>query len=208
MHRGRPVIDHSVAHLAASGVDTVVLVTRRGKEQLLDYLRATWPAITFVAVRQAGPFGALTDALRCAAPLLGGHEVKLLFPDTFLQPNPFLAVSPAAARFGPTIDATPGPATVEQLAGNVEILLLCHDAGERWPHFGVVDLPGRRVVEKPDHHLGSTWCWGAAWWTASFTERLLGSSTITDAINAARWHAECPILQYEDIGLAPGLAGP
>jgi UTP-glucose-1-phosphate uridylyltransferase len=201
VHRGRPVIDHSVAHLAASGVDTVVLVTRRGKEQLLDYLRATWPAITFVAVRQSGPFGALTDALRCAAPLLGGHEVKLLFPDTFLQPNPFLAMAP-------TIGAPPGPVSVEQLAGDVEILLLCHDAGERWRHFGVVDVARRRVVEKPDHHLGSTWCWGAAWWTASFTERLVQFPTITDAINAAAWHAECPIQQYEDIGLPPGLAPP
>ena len=91
-----------------------------------------------------------------------------------------------------------------------EVHLLCHDAaaGERWRHFGVVDVAARRVVEKPATPLGSTWCWGAAWWTAAFTDRLAAAPTITDAINEAPWIASCPIERYEDIGLHPGLTVP
>ncbi|MCC6438259.1 MAG: NTP transferase domain-containing protein [Acidimicrobiales bacterium] len=188
VHRGRPVIDHSVEHLVGAGVEALVVVSRPGKEALVQHLRATWPTVCIEVVQQHGPIGALSDALRCAAPALAGCEVQLLFPDTYLDPNPFLADS-GPARHG------------------AELELLCHDAAaeERWRHFGVVDLARRRVVEKPSEHLGSTWCWGAAWWTPAFTERLRRAATITDAINEAAWRASCPIERYEDIGLRPGL---
>ena len=58
-------------------------------------------------------------------------------------------------------------------------------AGERWRHFGVVDVAGRRVVEKPTEPLGSTWCWGAAWWTAAFTDRLRTENGLLRAIGTS-----------------------
>lgn len=197
VHRGRAVIDHSVAHLVAAGCDTIVVVTRAGKEAVLDHLVATWPSVRFVEVRQPEPIGALIDALRAAAPALAGHDVRLLFPDTFLAPSPF---------GGDGTEATVHTAR----HADTELLLLCHDAAadERWRNFGVVDVVAGRVVEKPTEPLGSTWCWGAAWWTPRFTERLHGAATLTDAINDARWEAAHTIERYEDIGLAPGLARP
>ncbi|MEZ5233891.1 MAG: NTP transferase domain-containing protein [Acidimicrobiales bacterium] len=191
VHRSRPVIDHSIAHVVEAGAEALVLVSRPGKEAVEDHVRRSWPRLTLEVVHQWGPIGALSDALRAAAPALGRHDVWLLFPDTYVQPNPFLGAD--------------GPG-----AAAAEVHLLCHDAaaGERWRHFGVVDVAARRVVEKPATPLGSTWCWGAAWWTAAFTDRLAAAPTITDAINEAPWIASCPIERYEDIGLRPGLTVP
>ena len=197
IHRGRPVIDHSVAHLRDAGVDTIVVVTRPGKESVLTHLRAQWPSITFPEVRQPEPIGALIDALRAAMPVISGQDVYLLFPDTYLSP-----------RMGPQPHAPPPGGAAP--ADTVELHLFCHDAaaGQAWRNFGVVDLATRRVVEKPMEPVGSTWCWGAAFWRPAFTDRLAGAATLTDAINAATWQAHLTIDRYEDVGLAPGLARP
>lgn len=183
VHEGRPVIDWSVEHLLGAGVDRLVLVLRPGKEAVADHLAATWPAVEVVVVVQDGAIGNLVDALRAAAPAIAEDEVFLLFPDTKLSPNPFV------------------------WRGTTELTLLCHDAGDRWPHFGVVDPVRRRVVEKPASFVG-TICWGAAVWQPSFTARLATAATLTDAINAADWRHAVTIAAYHDIGLAHPASGP
>ena len=178
IHRDKPVIDHSVAHLVGVGVQRVVVVTRPGKEAVLAHLRATWPALRFDEVTQDGEIGNLIDALRAAIVALESDDVYLLFPDTYIAPDPFSFRS----------------------ADN-ELTLLCHDAGDRWANFGVVDPVSRRVVEKPAMKPTSTLCWGAAIWTERFTRRLATAGTLTDAINDADWCYAQTIDSYEDIGL-------
>jgi hypothetical protein len=187
---GRPVIDHSVAHLVDAGVADIVVVTRPGKEVLVDHLRSAWPSLHWEFVVQPEPIGRLIDALRVAAPALAGAVVHLLFPDTCVAPNPF-----RAPLGGGAVDA--------------ELVLLCHDAadGERWRHFGVVDPVRRRVVEKPTEPLGSTLCWGAAVWQPTFTGRLAEAADLTEAINRAAWRHALAIDCYADVGLGPLPAG-
>lgn len=179
VHDGRPVIDWSVQHLVDTGVERLVVVIRAGKEAVADHLRATWPDLDLVLAHQLGPIGNLVDALRTAAPLVEHDQVHLLFPDTRLEPNPFTYRSEA------------------------ELTLLCHDAGDRWRHFGVVDTKAREVVEKPTEFRGSL-CWGAAVWQPSFTARLAGATTLTEAINDAAWEHAVTIDRYVDIGVPPG----
>ena len=179
VHRGRPVIDHSVAHLVQAGVERLVVVSRPDKQEVVDHLVRAWPGLDLVVVDQPEPIGNLLDALVASVAALAGHEVLLLFPDTYLEPNPF------------TFD------------GGTELTLLCHDAGDKWDRFGVVDPVARRVVEKPATDRGHRLCWGAAAWRPEFTERLRGVTTLTDAINQADWRHAQTIALYEDIGLGP-----
>ena len=123
VHDGRPVIDWSVEHLVDAGIERLVVVIAAGKEAVADHLAANWPDLDLVVAHQVGPIGNLLDALRAAAPLVPDDEVHLLFPDTRLSPNPFTFRSER------------------------ELTLLCHDAGERWRHFGVVAADARLVVE-------------------------------------------------------------
>lgn len=179
VHRGRPVIDHSVAHLVEAGVEALVVVTRPGKEAVLNHLSVAWPGIEFVVVDQPPPIGNLLDALGVAAPVLGGHDVLLAFPDTYLEPNPF------------------------SFDGGTELSLLCHHSDDRWNQFGVVDPVRRVVVEKPSVDPGHRLCWGAARWRPRFTDRLGTVETLTEAINQADWRHAHTIRLYEDIGLGP-----
>jgi hypothetical protein len=185
VHRGRPIIDWSVQHLVDAGVERVVVVIRPGKEAVAEHLRLTWPHLEVLEVVQTPPIGNLVDALAAAARagVLDGHDVHLLFPDTYYEPNPF------------TFRSTR------------ELTLLCHDAGERWAHFGVVDPAARLVVEKSSRFRG-TICWGAAVWAPTFTRRLTGAASLTQAINGADWEHRVTIERYEDIGLAPVPAAP
>ncbi len=177
VHDGRPVIDWSVDHLVHNRVERLVVVIRAGKEAVVQHLATAWPDLEVVVVHQHGQIGNLLDALRAAAPLVEHDEVHLLFPDTRLTPNPFTFRSER------------------------ELTLLCHDAGDRWRHFGVVDATSRRVIEKPTRFQGSI-CWGAAVWQPPFTARLAAATTLTEAINAADWEHALTIDRYVDIGLA------
>jgi len=179
-HRGRPVIDWSVRHLVDAGVTSLVVVIRPGKEAVVDHLERVWPRLDLVTVMQHGAIGNLVDALSAAATAgaLHGHDVHLLFPDTYVEPNPFTFRS------------------------DRELTLLCHDAGERWPYYGVVDPITRLVVEKPRRYHGSV-CWGAAVWAPSFTPRLVGAASLTQVINQVDWEHRVTIERYEDIGLPP-----
>ena len=61
------------------------------------------------------------------------------------------------------------------------------------------------VEEKPARYRG-TICWGAAVWAPSFTARLAGAASLTEAINRAEWEHRVTIDHYEDIGLE-GVGG-
>ena len=171
------MIDHSVGHLVQAGVDRLVVVSRPDKREVVHHLADAWPDMDLVVVDQPEPIGNLLDALKASLAALAGHEVLLLFPDTYLEPNPF------------TFD------------GGTELTLLCHDAGDKWNQFGVVDPLLRRVIEKPATDPGHRLCWGAAAWRPEFTERLSGVTALTDAINQANWRHALTIGLYEDIGL-------
>ena len=188
--RGRPVIDFSIDHLLEAGVDRLVIVIRGGKEAIVDHVQRRRPPVPVDWVFQEGAIGNLVDALRCARPALGDDDVLLLFPDTVLSPNPFL--SPPLAHL--LAADTQGP----------ELVLLCHDAGDRWRDFGVVDPVTRSVIEKPTTFVGSM-CWGAARWSPSFNDRLIGAATLTEAINQAKWEHLLCIERYRDIGLGSAM---
>ena len=175
----RPVIDHSVEHLVAVGVERVVVVVRPGKEAIGRHLDRSHPQIRFDYVEQAGPIGNLHDAVVAAADAIRGCEVYFLMPDTVIEPNPF-----STERSG-------------------EVTLLCFRAeGETWRNYGVVADDGRGIVEKPTADVGSV-CWGALRWGPEFTERLGDHHDLTGAMNAADWQHRITIDTYVDIGV-PG----
>ncbi len=110
----KPLIQYAVEEALASGIETVVLVTARGKTALEDHfdldgdldrtlaaadkpeLRAAVAAATLsagalVAVRQQAPLG-LGHAVRCARHIVGNRPFAVLLPDDLvLSATPCLA---------------------------------------------------------------------------------------------------------------------
>ena len=181
---GKPVIEYSVDHLERAGVQRIVVVIREGKEAIRDHLDATYPELEFSYVYQSGDIGNLLDALKVAGEAVAGHRVYFLMPDTVITPNPF-----------------PDPT-------GAEVTMLCFEApDDSWRHFGVVSDQHGRVIDKPSEFVGSV-CWGALMWEPRFTERLLGHSNLTEALNEASWDHAVTIDRYNDIGLGRSASEP
>lgn len=185
LHDGRPVIDWSVAHLAAAEVDRIVVVIREGKEAIAEHLIKTFPAVHFEFVLQDGDIGNLLDALKVAAPRVRDARVLFCFPDTRIQPNPFVA----------GVDDS-----------DAELFVHCFSTETEWANFGVIDEGAHHIVDKPDHFVGTT-CWGALEWTPRFTAKLAHATDLTALMNAAgfAWHTS--LTDYVDIGIDRKTAG-
>ena len=125
---GRPVIDHVLDELRASGLDRVIAITRRGKEPLEEHLRAAGAE----CVRQPEPLG-LGHAISFAEPLLGADEAfAVALPDCLYR---------TPAVLDSLVEAGPHAIAVE------------HVPPELISRFGIaaVDGGGRvtGIVEKP-----------------------------------------------------------
>lgn len=102
----KPGIQYIVEEAIASGLEEVVLITAKGKSciedhfdisqelegvleskgkrELLSTVRSISRMVSIVSVRQKIPLGT-GDAVRCAAPLVEGEYVAVLFPDDLID---------------------------------------------------------------------------------------------------------------------------
>lgn len=124
-----PVIEHVVRELADAGIERVVLVTRRGKQAIVDHLDGLEDLpCDVMAVRQAEPRG-LGDAIACA---------RAALPDDV----------PFAIALGDTL-VEQGPAVMRRLLaaaadGHADIAIaLEHVPGEAISRYGVAVPKGR-----------------------------------------------------------------
>jgi UTP--glucose-1-phosphate uridylyltransferase len=84
-----PVIEHVVRELADAGIERVVLVTRRGKQAIVDHLDGLEDLpCDVMAVRQPEPRG-LGDAIACARAALGDDApFAVALGDTLVENGP------------------------------------------------------------------------------------------------------------------------
>lgn len=145
-----PVIEHVVRELADAGFERVVLVTRKGKQAIVDHLDGLEDLpCDVMAVRQAEPRG-LGDAIACA---------RAALPDDV----------PFAVALGDTlVESAPAhPAVMKRLIAVAEgahadiVIALERVEGDEISRYGVAApeghvvsgngaIPLRGVVEKPD----------------------------------------------------------
>ncbi len=92
---GKPLIQYAVEEASASGIETVILVLRKGKEQILEHLRSGEPAkdaesqsslnqIHIETVFQESPLG-LADAVRTARNAVAGEPFAVILPDALID---------------------------------------------------------------------------------------------------------------------------
>jgi UTP--glucose-1-phosphate uridylyltransferase len=111
---GKPLVQYSVEEAAASGIETIVLVTgdrsaslvehfkrnvaleelleRRGQLREAELVRSLSDLVTFCTVEQPSPHG-LGHAVYCALEAIGNEPFVLLLPDVIID-----AVHPCAAQ--------------------------------------------------------------------------------------------------------------
>ena len=154
----RPIVQHVVEELAASGIEDVVFVTRwdktaiedhfdrhptlekslasAGDARKLDAARAPSQLVNAAYVRQRGPYGNGTPALN-AAPFMGNAPFVYAFGDDLVS-----AEEPFTSQLMARYRATPG------------LILGVQDMPrEQVPNYGMVETDGdlrvQRIVEKP-----------------------------------------------------------
>src|SRR6185312_8049653 len=91
----KPMIQHAVEEVIASGIDEVCIVIRRGKEIIRDYFRKAQArahndseqsigSCEFTFLYQPEPRG-LGDALLQARPFVGNDSFVMVIPDQLMQ---------------------------------------------------------------------------------------------------------------------------
>ena len=89
---GRPMIDHALAHVSASGVRKIVVNAHYLSDQIAAHLEGTNAELSFEPGAPLETGGGLKHAL----PLLGAHTVATLNTDTlWLGANPIAQLSAA-----------------------------------------------------------------------------------------------------------------
>lgn len=183
---GKPVISYSIDNLLAGGINHIVVVIRKGKESIRDYLLSEYPDTAFEFVYQRGDIGNLLDAIKCAADAIRGHTVHFCMPDTIVTPAPFTSVFTSELK-------------------SSSLQLLCFRSnGDSWQHFGVVDQNNNTIVDKPKTYCGNI-CWGALIWQPEFTEQIIEAQDFTATMNATKWSHHLAIDRYRDIGVVDAL---
>jgi UTP--glucose-1-phosphate uridylyltransferase len=98
---GKPLIQHAVEEAVVSGIETVIVVLRKGKEMLLEYLQREWerdstclsggrktdwirPMPRITVVWQDAPLG-LAHAVGCARSLVDSEPFAVLLPDVLVD---------------------------------------------------------------------------------------------------------------------------
>jgi UTP--glucose-1-phosphate uridylyltransferase len=98
---GKPLLQHAVEEAAVSGIETVIVVLRKGKEMLLEHLRREWerdsnrlgdetrsarirPMPGIAVVWQDEPLG-LAHAVGCARSLVESEPFAVLLPDVLVD---------------------------------------------------------------------------------------------------------------------------
>lgn len=178
---GQPVISYCINNLLAGGINHIVVVIRKGKESVRDYLLNEYPDTTFQFVYQQGDIGSLLDAIKCAADAIRGHTVHFCMPDTIVTPAPFTTIF-----------------TSELKSSSLQLLCF-RSSKDSWQQFGVIDRHNNTIIDKPKLYCGNI-CWGALIWQPEFTEQVIKAQDFTVAMNAAKWSHHLIIDSCRDIG--------
>jgi UTP--glucose-1-phosphate uridylyltransferase len=95
---GKPVVQHVVEELAASGIERVVFVTAPGKEAIEEHFAGEAGALTFVSISQPAPLG-LGDAVLRTQGLVGDAPFAVALGDAILgtREQPLVVARLAAA---------------------------------------------------------------------------------------------------------------
>ncbi|MBJ7328415.1 MAG: NTP transferase domain-containing protein [Solirubrobacteraceae bacterium] len=144
-----PVIEHVVRELADSGIERVVLVTRRGKQAIVDHLDGLEDLpCDVMAVRQAEPRG-LGDAIACArAALPDDVPFAIALGDTLMETSDgrptvmrrlLAAAQDGKAEIAVALERVPGD--------EISRYGVAEPAGRVLASDGVIPLAG--LVEKP-----------------------------------------------------------
>lgn len=141
-----PVIEHVVRELADAGFERVVLVTRKGKQAIVDHLDGLEDLpCDVMAVRQAEPRG-LGDAIACArAALPDDVPFAVALGDTLVEDGPAVMKRLIAAAEGVHADIV---IALEQVEGD-EISRYGVAAPDTRVVAGNGAIPLRGLVEKP-----------------------------------------------------------
>lgn len=141
-----PVIEHVVRELADAGFERVVLVTRRGKQAIVDHLDGIEDLeCDVMAVRQPEPRG-LGDAIRCARAALPDDEpFAVALGDTLVEHGPDVMRRLVAVAEGERADIV---VALERVDGaEISRYGVAAPAGRPSPGSAAIALSG--VVEKP-----------------------------------------------------------
>jgi UTP--glucose-1-phosphate uridylyltransferase len=133
----KPMIQHAVEEVVASGLDEVCIVIRRGKELIRDYFRnaRAWPhgefekligscELTFLY--QPEPLG-LGDALLQCRPFVGNDSFVMVIPDQLMRGD-----SPATSQL---IREKVSPATIRSSLARIPKHDVAFFPGARGFHF-------------------------------------------------------------------------
>ncbi len=178
--RGKAIIEYSIDNLLKVGIHEIVIVIRKGKEILRDYLFYKYANVDvdFKFAYQTGYIGNLIDAVQASYQFISGKQVYFCLADTYVFPSPFI-----------------------EIQVNTELCLLCFTARDsEWKNFGVVDIVNEKVIDKPDKFI-SNLCWGSLIWESTFSEKLIKISEMTNAINSTNFSILETISEYQDLGL-------
>ena len=140
----KPIIQYGVEEAVASGVDNIILVTGRGKKDLLAEVRKISDMVTFAYVRQGEPLG-LGHAVLVTKDLVGDEPFAVILADDVIDADP-----PATKQLIDVFERLGGPVlAVERVPresisnyGVIAPDLTAHDLGKGV--YRVLDL-----VEKP-----------------------------------------------------------
>jgi UTP--glucose-1-phosphate uridylyltransferase len=141
-----PVIEHVARELADAGFERVVLVTRKGKQSIVDHLDGLEDLqCDVMTVRQPEPRG-LGDAIRCArAALPDDAPFAVALGDTLVEDGPAVMRRLVAAAEGGGADIA---IALERVAGDaISRYGVAAPAGRAPAGSAAIPLAG--VVEKP-----------------------------------------------------------
>src|SRR6187549_3124723 len=83
----KPIIQYGVEEAVASGISNIILVTGRGKKDLLEEVRKISNLINFAYVRQGEPLG-LGHAVLVTRELVGDEPFAVLLGDDVIDAEP------------------------------------------------------------------------------------------------------------------------
>jgi len=181
-YKSNPIICNCIDGLLESKVSSIIIVVRKGKEELVEYINNKYPNTTIKFVYQSGKIGNLIDAVKVAYEEIKNKDVLFRLGDTYITPNPFVNIQSAT----------------------YELTLCCFHSNfdsknDSFSNYAVINLDKNIVVEKPKEYVSNI-CWGAISWKREFTEKLVFKDDLTHAINSSNFNYNINIDEFVDIG--------
>lgn len=178
LYMGKPIICYAIDDLVKANVDTIIVIIRKGKEPLVDFIKRKYSEENIKFIYQTGYIGNVIDAINSAEKEIEGKRVLFRLGDTYIKPNPFLKSEKNSA----------------------DITLLCFISSKKeCKLYGVIDEDKKQVIDKPKNYISNI-CWGALEWSPKFYKFIKNENDFTKAINKSSFTWTINIDEYVDIG--------